>query len=383
MAKHALRLAVSLTPAALVAHTGHEPDTAAYGATGWLATATAAPRAEVGKSAPAGVAATPGALPALFDKRALVKPITEMEGILSDGSKATVYKIVVRSLPTDHTTGPWAPATLKDKGGYWEDTVDKKLHRVDADYLALLNKRGWAMINPDGTVRRTQNRTEFDKVARQELGGWTFEQAQQNGVVNSIIELAPTEQVVTIFLPKAPKPLDKPIMLRQANFSPRSGVGVALNGVRFFPPEPVHRITAYHNIAPLDPHGGHTGFGHEYHYHRAPSVMADDKSGKIVGYALDGFPIRGPYEPGGAKPAKLDAVGGHDHDGLGYHYHVSDAWPYVLGGFNGALGTAVLGDADVCDATKTGGSGGRRGPGGSGEGSRQGPPGGGRPARPQ
>ena len=66
-------------------------------------------------------------LPSLFNKRALVKPITEMEGTLSDGSKATVYKIVVRSLPYDHETGPWAPKTIQDKGGYWEDTVDKKL----------------------------------------------------------------------------------------------------------------------------------------------------------------------------------------------------------------------------------------------------------------
>ena len=58
--------------------------------------------------------AAPLDLPAHFDPRALVKPITEMQGILSDGSKATVYKIVVRSLPYDHPMGPWAPATLQD-----------------------------------------------------------------------------------------------------------------------------------------------------------------------------------------------------------------------------------------------------------------------------
>lgn len=142
---------------------------------------------------------------ALFDKRALVKPITEIEGILTDGSKSTVYKIVVRSLPPDHQMGPWAPATLKDKGGFWEDTVDKKLYRVDADYLKMLNKRGWNMFEADGTVHRTKDRTEFDKVARQELGGWTFEQAKESGVVNSVIELKPLEQIVTIFLPKNPK----------------------------------------------------------------------------------------------------------------------------------------------------------------------------------
>jgi len=319
-----------------------------------------------GKPATAGVPDVVG----LFDKRALVKPITELEGTLSDGSKATVYKIVVRSLPTDHEMGPWAPATLKDKGGFWEDTVDKQLYRVDADYLKLLNRRGWDMFDADGTVHRTKDRTAFDKVARQELGGWTYDQAKENGVVNSVIELKPLEQIVTIFIPKNPKATAKVTPLRQARFSPRSGLGLSTNGVRFFPPEPVDRITAFHNIAPLDPQGGHTGFGHEYHYHRAPSVMNDDKSGKIVGFALDGFAIRGPTETDGSKPKNLDAINGHEHDGLPYHYHVSDQWPYVVGGFKGPLGTAGLGDLDTCDATQT-----SNGPGGKNGGGKKGPPG--------
>ncbi len=329
------------------------------------------------------IRADPVDLPALFDQGALVKPITEMEGTLSDGSKATVYKIVVRSLPYDHEMGPWAPKTIKDKGGYWEDLIDKKLYRVDIDYLNILNKAGWNMYDKDGTVHRTKDRSEFDKVARQELGGWTFEQAKQNGVTNSIIELQPLEQIVTIFLPKNPKPLPQLTMLRQATFSPRSGVGISTNGVRFFPPEPVHRITAFQNLAPLDPHGGHTGFGHEYHYHRSPSVMTDDKSGKIVGFALDGFPVRGPTEANGKAPTSLDAINGHDHDGLGYHYHASNAWPYFVSGFKGALGTATLGDANMCDASQSsGGSGpGRKGgPGASKGGAKgKGPPNGGPP----
>ncbi len=291
-------------------------------------------------------------VPKLFNPKALVKPITEIEGILSDGTKATVYKIVVRSIPVDHEMGPWAPKTIHDKGGYWEDAIDKKLYRVDLDYLNILNKWGWNMYDADGTVHRTKNREEFDKVARQELAGWTLEQAKKDGVTGSVIELQPIEQIVTIFLPKNPQASAKPTMLRQAAFSPRSGVGVSTNGIRFFPPEPVLRITAYQNIAPLDPQGGHTGFGHEYHYHRSPAVMNDDKSGKIVGWALDGFPVRGPYEQDGSKPKNLDTINGHDHDGLGYHYHASNAWPYFVAGFRGPLGTAALGDVDVCDATK-------------------------------
>ena len=176
----------------------------------------------VGATLSLAATAAPVDLPSLFDKRALVKPITEIEGILSDGSKATVYKIVVRSLPHDHAMGPWSPATLNDKGGYWEDTVDKKLYRVDADYLRILKQRGWDMFDADGTVHRTKDRTEFDKVARQELAGWTYEQAAKDGVTNSVIELQPVEQIVTIFLPKNPKASEAVTPLRQAKFSPRS-----------------------------------------------------------------------------------------------------------------------------------------------------------------
>ena len=320
--------------------------------------------------------AAPVDLPAVFDQRALVKPISEIEGILSDGSKATVYKIVVRSLPDDHPMGPWAPKTIKDVGGYWEDAINHKLYRVDIEYLNILNKAGWNMYDADGTVHRTKDRTEFDKVARQELAGWTFAQAQKEGITNSIIELQPQEQIVTIFLPKNPKALPQVTMLRQAVFSPRSGVGLGTNGVRFFPPEPVLRITAYQNIAPLDPNGGHTGFGHEYHYHRAPAVMNADKTGKVVGFALDGFPVRGPTEADGKAPQKLDTINGHDHDDLGYHYHASNAWHYFVAGFKGALGTAALGDVDVCNATaQTGGGPRKGGPGAKGKG----PPGGGPP----
>ena len=82
------------------------------------------------KNAIAAATAGKNTPPLLFDPKALVKPITEIEGILSDGSKTTVYKIVVRSLPPDHETGPWSPVTIKDKGGYWEDTVDKRIYRM-------------------------------------------------------------------------------------------------------------------------------------------------------------------------------------------------------------------------------------------------------------
>lgn len=59
--------------------------------------------------------------------------------------------------------------------------------------------------------------------------------------------------------------------------------------------------------------------------------------------------------------AALDSHNGHDHDGLGYHYHVTDDFPYLVGPtFYGELADNAL---TTCGAT-LGGAGGGGGPGG-------------------
>jgi len=63
----------------------------------------------------------------------------------------------------------------------------------------------------------------------------------------------------------------------------------------------------------------------------------------------------------------LDAHNGHDHDGIGYHYHITSSFPYMPGP---TLYGEVIDDQVVCSGTSGGGAGG--GPGG-------GPPDGGPP----
>lgn len=56
-----------------------------------------------------------------------------------------------------------------------------------------------------------------------------------------------------------------------------------------------------------------------------------------IAYALDGYPIYGESEPDGSPPQRLDAFNGHETASLGYHYHASNKYPYVNGGFHGVV----------------------------------------------
>ena len=114
------------------------------------------------------------------------------------------------------------------------------------------------------------------------------------------------------------------------------GTGIALDGVLYFPPEPVGRITTYHNVAPLDATGGHTGFAYDYHYHRAREVPGvPNLRTRVYGFMFDGYPIYGATEPDGSAVRDLDRCQGHVTARLGYHYHASNAC------LNGAVATGM------------------------------------------
>ncbi len=122
-------------------------------------------------------------------------------------------------------------------------------------------------------------------------------------------------------------------------------IGVATNGVMFFNPFDAGGMEAV-NI--MDRCCGHPSPGNEYHYHKYPvcikSPFSDDGQGHspLIGFALDGFPIYGPYEAKGlmAKDDKghaLDAFNMHKDDQRGWHYHVTPGkFPYIIGGIAGA-----------------------------------------------
>ena len=134
--------------------------------------------------------------------------------------------------------------------------------------------------------------------------------------------------------------------------SKTSGVGavaIALNGVPIFNPSKPSQggnqeVYDLKNdpklIGELDSCGGHSGRGDDYHYHAGPVCFLaalGDKTGGVVGYALDGYPVLEFHDVGEKTPTNLDACNGHDHDGLGYHYHLTEKAPYVVGCFHGKV----------------------------------------------
>lgn len=117
----------------------------------------------------------------------------------------------------------------------------------------------------------------------------------------------------------------------------RGAIAIAVNGIPIFNPQNNRGEVSY-EIGELDQWGGHCGRADDYHYHLAPvHLEAIVGKGKPLAYGLDGFPVLGLTEANGQAPRNLDECHGHDHDGLGYHYHATTKYPYVFAGFHGEV----------------------------------------------
>ena len=127
--------------------------------------------------------------------------------------------------------------------------------------------------------------------------------------------------------------------------TPLGAMGVAINGVSFFNQYAGPNNQALTNeINSFDQYGGHPAPDNVYHYHVEPNYLTTTKGhDSLLGFLLDGFPVYGPEENNAnVTNSDLDEYHGHSHetadypDGI-YHYHVTDADPYING--NGYFGT--------------------------------------------
>ncbi|MCB1230953.1 MAG: YHYH protein [Verrucomicrobiae bacterium] len=136
-------------------------------------------------------------------------------------------------------------------------------------------------------------------------------------------------------VPLNPTVASEPMMIRGRFL--RGAIAIAVNGIPIFNPQN-NRGEVAAEIGELDRWGGHCGRADDYHYHLAPVHLGSVVGkGKPVAFALDGFPILGLMEADGSAPRDLDELHGHEHGGLGYHYHASESYPYVIGGFHGEI----------------------------------------------
>ncbi len=129
--------------------------------------------------------------------------------------------------------------------------------------------------------------------------------------------------------------------------TPLGPIGVALNGVALFNQYNGQNRPLTVEIDSFDQWNGHPTPTNEYHYHVEPTYLTKaNGTSALIGFLLDGFPVYGPVE-GGKRVvnADLDQFHGHvavtaDYPNGTYHYHVTDADPYLNGsGFYGSAGT--------------------------------------------
>lgn len=136
-------------------------------------------------------------------------------------------------------------------------------------------------------------------------------------------------------LPLKPVPAREPQTIRDRFL--RGAIAIAANGIPIFNPQN-NRGEISKDIGELDRWGGHCGRADDYHYHAAP-LHLQTVLGKThpIAFALDGYPIYGLTEPDGSPPQLLDSLNGHHDPQLGYHYHASNTYPFVNGGFHGEV----------------------------------------------
>ena len=129
--------------------------------------------------------------------------------------------------------------------------------------------------------------------------------------------------------------------------TPLGAIGLALNGVPFFNQYNGQNRPLTVEIDSFDQYNGHPTPTNAYHYHVEPLFLTRSVgTDKLLGFLVDGFPVYGPVENGRRiVNADLDQLHGHVGktgdfpDGI-YHYHVTDADPYINGaGFYGSAGT--------------------------------------------
>lgn len=137
-------------------------------------------------------------------------------------------------------------------------------------------------------------------------------------------------------LPLRPRIAETPVSGKETLF--RGAIAVAANGVPIFNPIKQDGRTDTNLAGELDEFGGHAGRADDYHYHLAPVHLQERVGERLpVAWALDGFPIYGYREADGSDAEGLDWLNGHSAADGSYHYHATDAYPYLNGGFRGVV----------------------------------------------
>ena len=268
--------------------------------------------------------------PTLFLEDNVNVTVTTVGCTLSDGSATTCYQITTKSIPQDHTQGPWCPNHITDnatQGGIWLE--GGQVYDVDGAFIqnmaTFYNDNTWQMYDPvTGVVTKTLTQTDCINAANPNVGS-----QYQNYCVeclpsyvanlSSTFQIPVTQVYRNTVIPFAMGPGPGGPSIR----------GLAFNGVRFDGPAPTNIILAAYTLAPFDDAGGHINPNVGYHYHAATGISTEieqcDTHAPMIGYALDGHGIYALLDQNGLQPTGLDQCRGHSDATRGYHYHVDES----------------------------------------------------------
>ncbi len=278
---------------------------------------------------------TAGLTPSHFLAGGVEGDITTVDCTLDNGATTTCYKITTKGVPRDHDVGPFCPRSITDNadaGGIW--LKDGTVYDVDGKFVAglaeLYDDDKWQLYDPKtGAVNVTLTKEACAAAARPDV-----DEQYHNHCVECLLDYIDGDVSETTLIPVTPVPRSSPGELRNGP------VGLALNGVRFDAPAPVHAILAAHTIAAFDDCGGHVNLHVGYHYHAATGcgtqVKQPDDHAPLIGYARDGYGIYAMADANGAEATGLDACRGHSDAVRGYHYHAASAGENMfIGCFHG------------------------------------------------
>ncbi len=270
---------------------------------------------------------------------------------LSRGTETKCFSITVKAEPKSYEPGPWCPSSINDSaenGGIW--LKDGKAHDVDGTFITnlaeLYDDDTWQLFDEaTGEVRVTNTQASCEAAARPDV-----DPEYNNYCVQCLPEYMPEDASMTYVIPLEPQ--------HTWRTSPTgfTGSGVANNGIRLDGPAPVDAILSAHTIAPFDDCGGHVNTHVGYHYHAATDCLTDagsaTKHAAHIGIAMDGYDIYSHILTDGSTPDDLDKCGGHENDGLDYHYHAGDVGSNaILSCLHAETGCASEDPDKTCDAT--------------------------------
>lgn len=291
---------------------------------------------------------------------------------LSGGTETKCFSITTGAAPANHETGPYCPINITDSAedaGTW--FVNNELYDVDGKFIEQL-----AVIYKDDEWQMFDTKTGQVTRAAGELGcevagDPTSAADYKNYCVECEVKYLDSNSAQTYVIPLAPLLASE----SAGTIGPQTGIGLAFNGVKLDAPAPLNLILGSHTLGLFDSCAGHVNPTTGYHYHGLvgcePQLTSEvEGHAPKVAVAMDGYDIYAQISDG--KSGSLDTCGGHETDGIGYHYHTEKAGTnQFIGCFKAEFGCTLNDASDVCDASATE----RRGPpGGGGRGGDERPP---------